>query len=212
MTGRGKKKVKREREKGALTAWESSITRAVAYAWLASQRWKVHRARERLREALLCSSREEPQSPLVGNNNPIFFFFFVSLSNHCATRPAYIFTLLLAMCKGFALDLFQRRSCALKSFSRESIFYFQKFRGENKNHKIISWEWNWLRTTLEKLTLSFIKRSQANGWTRWKHTPPFVIVVVVGKWFPCSIRGLLTRPYPIQLGLLCLITVTAVSR
>ena len=153
MTGRGKKLREKEREKGALSAWESSITRAVAYAWLASQRWKVHRARERLREAQLCSSREEPQSPLVGNNNPIFFFF-VSLSNHCATRPAYIFTLLLAMCKRFALDLFQRRSCALKSFSRESIFIFKNLRGENKNHKIISWEWNWLGTSLEKLTLS----------------------------------------------------------
>ena len=38
MTGRGKKLREKEREKGALSAWESSITRAVAYAWLASQR------------------------------------------------------------------------------------------------------------------------------------------------------------------------------
>ena len=188
MTGRGKKKVKREREKGALSAWESSITRAVAYAWLASQRWKVHRARERLREAQLCSSRGEPQSPLVGNNNPIFFFFFVSLSNHCATRPAYILTLLLAMCKRFALDLFQRRSCALKSFFyfQEKVFFiFQKFRGENKNHQIISWEWNWLGIQLWRNWLfSFIKRSQANGYTRWKHTTTFCYCCCCWKMIP----------------------------
>lgn len=32
-----------------------------------------------------------------------------------------------------------------------------------------------------------------------------------GKWFPCSIRGLLTRRTPHSIGLLCLITVTVFS-
>lgn len=91
---------------------------------------------------------------------------FLSLSNHCAKRPAYNLYIMTRYAR------IRSRSLGWKEAARTAAHKFQrKFFPREEIVKIISWEWNWLvqpTTTLEKLTLW--NGATANGWYTSKHT------------------------------------------
>lgn len=176
----------------------------MAYAWLARVKGEkcIERAREREKQALLIetSFNRHWLGTTILSSSP-----FLSLSNHCAKRPAYNLYIITRYAR------IRSRSLGWKEAARTAAHKFQrKFFPREEIVKIISWEWNWLvqpTTTLEKLTLW--NGATANGWYTSKHI--HVQLFFGGKWFPCSIRGLLTRRTPHSIGLLCLITVTIFS-
>ncbi len=159
-------------------------------------------ARERERSKL-CSSRRasiaigwEPQSYLL-------LLSFLSLII-APSGPPIIFTLWLGM-QGFALDRLdgkklraQPHTSSRESFSkgrnRKNYIVRMKLIGTANNN---SWE------------IDSLKRSHSKWMVHVEtHTRS---AFFGGKWFPCSIRGLLTRRTPHSIGLLCLITVTIFS-
>jgi hypothetical protein len=127
MTGRGKAR-EREREGGTSSLGVGKFNHTCCGVCLArsSQRWKVHRAREREREASSCSSRRasiaigwEPQSYLL-------LLSFLSLII-APSGPPIIFTLWLGM-QGFALDRLDGKKLRAQphTSSRESFFQGKK--------------------------------------------------------------------------------------
>lgn len=160
-------------------------------------------ARERERSKL-CSSRRasiaigwEPQSYLL-------LLSFLSLII-APSGPPIIFTLWLGM-QGFALDRLdgkklraQPHTSSRESFSkgrnRKNYIVRMKLIGTANNN---SWE------------IDSLKRSHSK-WMVHVETHTHTFSFFGGKWFPCSILGLLTRRIPHSIGLLCLITVTIFS-
>lgn len=159
-------------------------------------RVKGEKCIERARERQLCSSRRASMAIGWEQQSYLLLLFFSPSLIIAPSGPPIIFTLWLGM-QGFALDLSEEAAqVAGKVFQGEKTKIIKLYRENEIDWYNNSWEIDSFET----------EPKQMDGTRRNTRT------AFSGKWFPCSIRGLLTRRIPHSIGLLCLITVTILGR